>query len=104
MENSSDMMFRNAGAKYLAESEFGAPGGHFRASLIRLRHQLLVGVSVRSAGLKADRVVHTVSMSARCQANRLSFPRRPPGAALSAHWYALITRLSRWQPALKNSQ
>lgn len=72
-------------------------------SFSRLGCQPLAGVSVRSAGLKVDQMVHAVSVSA-CQANGLSFPRRPLGAALSAHWYALITSLSRWQPLLKNSQ
>lgn len=91
------------GAKYLAESGFQLPGGHFRASFIRLGHQLLAGVSVRSR-LKGDQVVDAVCMSARCQANSLSFPPRPPGAALSAHWHAFITGLSQWQPVAKNSQ
>lgn len=36
-------------------------------------------------------MIHRVSVSARCQANSLAFTRRSPGAALSAHWYALIT-------------
>lgn len=51
-------------------------------SFIRLGHQLLAGVSVRSASLKGDQVVRAVSMSARCQANRLSFPGRPEGQRL----------------------
>ncbi len=48
---------------------------HFRVSFISLRHQLLLGVSVRSASLKGDQVVHRVSMSVSHQATRLSFHR-----------------------------
>lgn len=48
---------------------------HFRVPFISLRHQLLLGVSVRSASLKADQVIHRVSMSVSHQASRLSFRR-----------------------------
>lgn len=47
----------------------------FRVSFISLGHQLLLGVSVRSASLEGDQVVHRVSMSVSRQASRLSFHR-----------------------------
>lgn len=83
---------------------FQCPVAHFWVSFISLRHQLLLRVSVRSASLEGDQVIHTVSVSVRCQTSRLSFPGRPPRAVLSAPWYALITALLQWQAVPENSK
>lgn len=74
---------------------------YFRVSSISLRHQLLLGVSVRSASLEGDQVVHRVFMSVSRQASRLSF-HRLLRAVLSAQWYALITAGSQRQTVPEN--
>lgn len=76
----------------------------FSVSFTSLGHQLLLGVPVRSASLVVgDQVVHRVSASH--QAGRLSFcGGRPPRAALSSQWYALITAGSQRRARPENSK
>lgn len=76
----------------------------FSVSFTSLGHQLLLGVPVRSASLVVgDQVVHRVSASH--QAGRLSFRGgRPPRAALSTQWYALITAGSQRRARPENSK
>lgn len=83
---------------------FQCPVVHFGVSFISLRHQLLLRVSVRSASLEGDQVVHRVSMPVSCQASRLSFTGGAPRAVLSAQWYALITALPQRQAVSENSK